>query len=180
MRMQMPSDLGDKSKPRPLLLRTPAVCIVLTCAAIVLVTLLRGGAESFPTTVADTVVLSNKHGVTLHILKTGAAIQRLYLPDKNGVYADVVLGFDGETPYHDGSNPYFGVIAGRFANRIANATFTLDGKAYKLHANEKGFPGSLHGGVRGFDKVKWEVEKLNPHARKHRRRGDAVRLSYSR
>jgi aldose 1-epimerase len=92
--------------------------------------------------------------------------------------ADVVLGFDDERKYADGSSPYFGAIAGRFANRIANATFELDGKRYSLSKNERGFPGSLHGGARGFDKVEWEAEHLDRYALKHRRRGDAVRLRY--
>ena len=108
-----------------------------------------------------------------------SGIQRLFVPDRNGEFADIVLGFDSEEEYAGSANPYFGVIVGRVANRIANATFTLDGEKYTLNTNEKGFPGSLHGGSKGFDKRKWNAEKLNPHARRHRRRGDAVRLSYS-
>ena len=66
----------------------------------------------------------------------------------------------------------------RVANRIANATFELDGKTYRLSKNEAGMPGTLHGGSRGFDKVRWDAKRLDPHRRKHRRRGDAIQLRY--
>ena len=113
-----------------------------------------------------------------HFLRTGASIQRLLVPDRHGTFDDVVLGFEDEASYAAASTPYFGAVAGRVANRIANATFTLDGKTYRLETNEPGFPGSLHGGRRGFDKVQWEAEKLDPNALKHRRRGEAVRFRY--
>lgn len=127
----------------------------------------------------DAIVLHGAHGVEVHILRTGASIQKLLIPDRNGKIADVALGFDSEIAYSDGRSPYFGAIAGRVANRIANATFTLDGETYKLSTNEKGFPGTLHGGSKGFDKVKWKSERLNPLALKHRRRGEAVSLKYT-
>jgi len=126
----------------------------------------------------NAIVLRNEAGIEVHILPTGAAIQRLLLPDRDGVVDDVVLGFDDERHYADGTSPYFGAVVGRVANRIANASFELDGVRYQLSVNEKGFPGSLHGGKRGFDKVVWEATRIKPHALKHRRRGDAVRLRY--
>jgi len=101
-------------------------------------------------------------GVEVHILPTGASIHRLYLPDRDGHVADVALGMGAESSYADGSSPYFGAVAGRFANRIANATFTLNGKTHTLPTNEQGFPGSLHGGKTGFDKVRWQATRMLP------------------
>ena len=88
-------------------------------------------------------VLNNSHGVEVHLIPTGAVIQRLLLPDASGQVADVVLGFDTIEPYRDGTSPYFGAVVGRVANRIANATFELDGQRYELAANNG--PNCLHG-----------------------------------
>lgn len=132
------------------------------------------------------VVLRNKNGVEVHVLPTGAVIHRLLLPDRDGQVEDVVLGMATEASYSDGSSPYFGAIVGRFANRIANASFVLDGRTHRLNTNEGGFPGSLHGGTRGFDKVKWSAKWLDPNRLKNRlrfglnrRRGEAVHLRHA-
>ncbi len=99
--------------------------------------------------------LVNKNGVSVKCIEYGATITEINVPDKNGTFADVALGFDKLDDYQKGS-PYFGTNAGRCANRVANATFTLDGKAYTLAANNK--PHSLHGGEKGFDKKYWKGE----------------------
>ena len=104
---------------------------------------------------SEPIVLKNSKGVEVHILAAGAVIQRLYVPDRLGKLEDIVLGFDSSEPYIDGTSPYFGAIVGRVANRIANATFTLDGKVYKLAANNG--PNCLHGGVYGFNRKMWKV-----------------------
>ena len=111
------------------------------------------------------VIISNGQ-ITMHVLPVGAIIQRLYVPDKHGNLADISLGFDDADlgRYTDGTSPYFGAVVGRVANRIANATFTLDGTAYTLARNEGTFPGSLHGGKRGWDKVSWRAHKLSASA----------------
>lgn len=90
------------------------------------------------------------------IITYGAAISELIVPDRHGKPTDVVLGFDDMAGWQSKGNPYFGCIVGRVANRVGNARFTLDGKEYKLAANNG--PHSLHGGIRGFDKVVWKVE----------------------
>ena len=118
-----------------------------------------------------TTVLHNKAGVEVHVISTGATIRKLLLPDRDGVFADVVLGFDSELPYSDGRSPYFGAVAGRVANRIANARFAIDGHQYSLGANEQGYPGCLHGGARGFDKVMWRFIRSE-------RPGKLARLRY--
>jgi aldose 1-epimerase len=76
------------------------------------------------------------------------------VPDNKGKIGDVILGFDTLKGYLDG-HPYFGSNAGRVANRIAKGRFALDGKEYKLATNNG--PNSLHGGLKGFDKVVWHA-----------------------
>lgn len=96
--------------------------------------------------------LTNAHGVELRAMTYGAIITVLRTPDKSGQLDDIVFGFDSLSGYlHE--PPYFGAVVGRYANRIARATFTLDGAAYQLARNNG--PNALHGGVRGFDKVLW-------------------------
>jgi aldose 1-epimerase len=72
---------------------------------------------------------------------------------------DVVLGYDSLSGYLQQSNPYFGCLVGRYANRIANAKFALDGKTYQLAANDHG--NTLHGGLKGFDKRIWKASDIN-------------------
>ncbi len=98
--------------------------------------------------------LTNAHGLVAKITNYGAIITELHVPDRQGKLADVVLGFDNLAGYVE-HNPYFGAIVGRVANRIKNAQFELDGKKYKLAANNA--PHHLHGGKKGFDKVVWEA-----------------------
>jgi aldose 1-epimerase len=69
---------------------------------------------------------------------------------------DVILGYDSLSGYMQTGNPYFGCLVGRYANRIANAKFSLDGKEYTLAANNNG--NALHGGLKGFDKLMWAVK----------------------
>jgi aldose 1-epimerase len=101
--------------------------------------------------------LTNAGGVTLKVMTYGAAITELWLPDRGGGRADVVLGFDDLAGYLK-ANPYFGVTVGRVANRIRNATFTLEGQTYQLAANDHG--NHLHGGVKGWDKVIWTATPI--------------------
>jgi len=98
--------------------------------------------------------LTNAHGLEARAATYGGTIVSLSVPDRNGRLADVVLGHDSLDEYIGGSN-YFGAIIGRFANRIANARFTVDGKTYRLAANDG--PNHLHGGRTGFDRVVWRA-----------------------
>jgi aldose 1-epimerase len=97
--------------------------------------------------------LRNSKGMTIKIMTLGAIITELHAPDKNGNSTNVVLGFDNLESYLKG-HPFFGAIAGRYANRIAGAKFSLDGREYTLAANNG--RNHLHGGVKGFDKVLWQ------------------------
>jgi aldose 1-epimerase len=100
--------------------------------------------------------LTNKNGMIVKILNYGGTVTDIMAPDKNGKMGNVVLGYDSLAGYLQTGNPYFGCLVGRYANRIANAKFTLDGKEYTLAANNNG--NTLHGGLKGFDKVIWKVE----------------------
>ena len=102
----------------------------------------------------QSVVLSNANGYRARVMTLGGALQSLYTPDKNGDFDDIILGFDDPQGYVD--NPsYMGATVGRFANRIGDATFLLDGKTIKLTPNENG--NQLHGGPEGFDKRVWKI-----------------------
>jgi aldose 1-epimerase len=102
--------------------------------------------------------LTNSHGVEIHAMNYGGIILSIRVPDRKGQIADVVLGHDTLEGYIP-NPPYIGAIVGRYANRVANGTFTLDGKTYTLPKNDG--PNTLHGGVaRTFDKVVWDGEPL--------------------
>lgn len=96
--------------------------------------------------------LTNARGVQVKITNYGGTITSWVTPDKSGALSSIVLGFDKLQGYLD-KPPYFGALVGRYGNRIANATFTLNGTAYKLAANNG--KNALHGGNKGFDKVVW-------------------------
>jgi aldose 1-epimerase len=108
-------------------------------------------------TAIEAITLKNGKGVSATILTYGATLQKLSGPDRNGHSADVLLGYDDLAGYIDHPN-YFGVTVGRYANRIAGGTFSLDGKAYQLPLNDK--VNTLHGGGKGFDKQAWKVVSL--------------------
>jgi aldose 1-epimerase len=96
--------------------------------------------------------LVNRRGSSVRLTDYGAIVMSLRVPDRDGRLDDVVLGFDRPETYAAG-NPYFGCIAGRCANRVAGARFSLDGREHRLDANDG--PHHLHGGRAGFDKKTW-------------------------
>jgi len=98
--------------------------------------------------------LTNKNGVQVKITNYGGAVTSWITPDKNGNKSSIIIGFDSLQSYLR-KPPYFGALIGRYGNRIGNAKFTLDGKAYQLAANDG--KNSLHGGNKGFDKVVWDA-----------------------
>ena len=117
----------------------------------------------------DIFTLVNKHGLKAKVITYGAMLTELQVPDRNGKFADVVLGFDKLDGYLKG-HPYFGCTTGRYANRIAKGQFTLDGKTYSLAKNNG--PNHLHGGLKGFDKRVWKAVALDTD------KGPAVIFSY--
>jgi aldose 1-epimerase len=101
--------------------------------------------------------LRNKNGLIAQITNYGAIIVSIYIPDRKGNLADIVLGYDNIDAYIKGNGPYMGAICGRVANRIAKGQFTLNKKAYALAVNNG--PNHLHGGLTGFSRVVWDVIK---------------------
>ena len=102
----------------------------------------------------NTYKLSNKNGVVATVTNLGCAIINLEIPAKAGA-TDIVLGLDKAEDYGTKPHPFFGVVAGRFANRIGGGKFTLSGKEYQLEQNDGN--NHLHGGLCGFDKKVWDV-----------------------
>ena len=99
--------------------------------------------------------LKNQKGMEVNILTYGGIISSIKVPNKAGVFEEVVLGFNDLEPYTK-NNAYFGALIGRFGNRIAKGKFTLDGTEYSLAINNT--PNALHGGPEGFHRVIWTVE----------------------
>jgi aldose 1-epimerase len=97
--------------------------------------------------------LTSAKGLRARITNYGAILVSLAVPDRHGKLDDITLGFDSLDQYI-GQKVYFGATVGRYANRIGNARFVLDGVEYKLAANNG--PNHLHGGLKGFDKVVWK------------------------
>jgi Galactose mutarotase and related enzymes len=106
----------------------------------------------------DLYALKNSKGTQVSILTYGGIVQSIKVPDKSGALTDVVLGFDKLEGYLKDS-PYFGAIVGRYGNRIAKGRFTLNGAEYKLPVNNG--ENTLHGGVKGFDKVLWRADDVS-------------------
>ena len=109
-------------------------------------------------TSVDRYLLTNSAGMEVVITTYGGIVVSLKAPDRRGQLADVVLGFDTLDEYL-ASTKYFGVIAGRYANRIAKGRFDLDGVPFRLGLNRG--ENHLHGGFRGFDTVVWKASEIS-------------------
>jgi aldose 1-epimerase len=103
----------------------------------------------------DLYTLRNANGIEATITNFGGRLVTLKTPDRNGHFDDIVLGFDSIAGYVV-KNPFFGALVGRYANRIADGKFVLEGQTYSLVKNNG--PNSLHGGTVGFDKVLWHAQ----------------------
>ncbi|MCX7841574.1 MAG: galactose mutarotase [Clostridia bacterium] len=99
--------------------------------------------------------LKNSGGAAVEITNFGGIIVSILVPDKKGRFDDVSLGYDSLEPYME-PGPYFGAIIGRYANRIENSEFEINGITYHLAANDG--KNHLHGGLKGFDKVIWHPQ----------------------
>lgn len=103
--------------------------------------------------------LKNKNGLEMAVTNFGARVVELYVPDREGNFEDVVLGYDNVDEYIDNPSSYFGAPIGRYGNRIADARFTLNGETYELEANNG--PNNLHGWPGGYHNVVWEVQEAD-------------------
>ena len=119
---------------------------------------------------AELFTLTNGHGIQIKLTNYGGIITSLRTPDRSGQLDDIVLGYDSLAGYLRNS-PYFGAIVGRYGNRIARGIFTLDGTTYRLAVNNG--LNSLHGGLRGFDKVVWSARPFQ------NQEGSGVALDYT-
>ncbi len=102
--------------------------------------------------------LTNSHCMRVKIITYGGIIQSLSVPNRHGRSRNVALGFSSLDDYVEQNDPYFGAIIGRYANRIANGEFTLDGVTYELPVNND--PNTLHGGPKGFHTKVWDAQPV--------------------
>lgn len=104
--------------------------------------------------------LTNQNGVEVRLTNYGARLVSIKVPDRNGKFADVLLGHNNAEEYINAEDrPYFGSVVGRYGNRIAGGKFTLDGKEYTLATNNG--KNHLHGGNMGYDKLVWDAAVSN-------------------
>ncbi len=109
--------------------------------------------------------LKNNQGVSVDVTNYGAALVSIFVPDKQGSFEDVILGYNSVHDYQ-ADQYYHGAIVGRYANRIAEARFSIDGQEYRLSRNNGVH--TLHGGPTGFGRKVWNAEK----------RGNQLMLDY--
>lgn len=107
----------------------------------------------------DLYTLKNKNGLVAQVTNYGAILVSIFVPDRKGNFTDIVQGYDNIADYTNGNSPYMGAICGRCANRIAKGKFTLLGKQYSLAVNNG--PNHLHGGIKGFSRVVWDVANIS-------------------
>ncbi len=113
--------------------------------------------------------LENRNGMQVSCLDYGCAITKIVTPDRNGVFANVVLGFSDLAGYQENAI-YAGVVLGRVAGRIKGAQFELEGVRYDLAANDGA--NHLHGGEKGFHKALWDAKVVQEEA------GDSIEFSH--
>ena len=103
-------------------------------------------------------VLTNKNGIEVTFTDYGQRLISIIVPDKNGNFEDIVLGFNTLKKYISARENYMGSFIGRYANRIAKGKFSIKGRQYNLSTNNG--ENHLHGGHKGFNNVVWDVHKL--------------------
>lgn len=117
----------------------------------------------------DLYVLTNNRGMVVAITNFGATVVSIKVPDRTGHVDDILLGYDAAKGYEAG-DAHFGGTIGRYGNRIAHGSFTLDGHVYTLPKNNG--ENTLHGGIHGFDKKIWAAKEVDS------KDGAAVRFTY--
>ena len=107
----------------------------------------------------DLFILKNQNNVQAAITNYGCRLVSLLVPDRKGTLIDVVTGYDSVESYWKKDEPYFGAVIGRYGNRIAKGTFTLNDKTYNLEINNG--PNALHGGSKGFNAQIWNANQVS-------------------
>ncbi len=102
--------------------------------------------------------LKNNNGITAQITNFGGRVVSLWVPDSNGHFEDIVLGYENIDGYLKSKEKYYGAIIGRYANRIANGKFLLEGKEHSLNSTGKTHS---HGGKKGFSHVVWNASQID-------------------
>lgn len=110
---------------------------------------------------ASLYTIANRHGMLVKITDFGGIITQIHAPDRDGILADVVLGFDTVDAYAADS-PYFGALIGRYCNRIRAGRFAIGGASHQLQINDG--PHHLHGGEGGFHQVLWRARPFEEEA----------------
>ena len=147
---------------------TPSCRAYLIAHLLIAIALTGAHLEANPTADPDAQFdLKNAKGMEVRLVAYGARITSIKVPDRHGDFADVVLGFDTVETYRSSlKKPYLGVTLGRYAGRIANGRFTLDGVEHVLAKNSG--PNHNHGGLIGFDKVVWDAKQIENSVAFHR------------
>ncbi|MCM8568297.1 galactose mutarotase [Gramella jeungdoensis] len=101
--------------------------------------------------------ISNENGIEASFTNYGQRLISLWVPDRNGSFEDIVLGFSSLEEYQNAKEKYFGATIGRYGNRISKGKFEIDGKGYDLVTNNG--ENHLHGGIKGFHNVVWDAEQ---------------------
>lgn len=107
----------------------------------------------------DLYTLTNENGMQVDITNYGGALVSIMVPDKHGVYANVIQGHDNIKDVINSPEPFLSTLIGRYGNRIAKGKFTMNGKEYSLAVNNG--PNHLHGGPTGCHARVWDAEQIN-------------------
>ncbi len=103
--------------------------------------------------------LKNGNGITTQITNYGGRVVNLWVPDRKGIFEDIVLGYESIDGYLNSNEIYFGALIGRYGNRIGKGKFSIDEKEYCLAVNNG--ENHLHGGLNGFNNVVWEAKQID-------------------
>lgn len=107
----------------------------------------------------DLFTIKNKNGLAAQITNYGGRVVSLWVPDKDGNFEDIVLGYESPEGYLQSNEIYFGALIGRYGNRIANGKFTLNDTTFTLATNND--DNHLHGGKNGFNNVVWDAKQIS-------------------
>lgn len=138
--------------------RLSAILLCMTSVALAQTSVTKANFGKLPSGEEAQIFTVKNDAITLRLTTFGARVVSLDTRDKNGKMGGVVLGYDSVDNYVKDTKTYFGSVPGRYANRIAKGTFTLEGKTYHVPINNP--PNSLHGGTEGFERHNWRAKEI--------------------